>query len=44
MSGYIANEEEDCRGNFIKFSVEPDGRSYRLSIPAKQITRRYLTR
>lgn len=44
MSGYIANEEEQCQGNFIKLSVEPDGRFYSLSIPAKQISRRYRTR
>ena len=44
MSGYIANEEEACQGNFIKLSVEPNGRSYTVSIPAKQISRRYRTR
>ena len=44
MSGYIANEEEQCQGNFIKLSVEPNGQSYSVSIPAKQISRRYRTR
>ena len=44
MAGYIANEEEACQGNFIKLSVEPNGRSYTVSIPAKQISRRYRTR
>ena len=44
MAGYIANEEEACQGNFIKLSVEPDGRSYTVSIPAKQISRIYRTR
>lgn len=43
-AGYIANEAESCQGNFIKLSVEPDGKSYSVSIPAKQITRRYQTR
>jgi beta-lactamase superfamily II metal-dependent hydrolase len=44
MTGYIANEEEVCQGNFIKLSVEPNGRSYTVSIPAKQISRRYQIR
>jgi competence protein ComEC len=44
MSGYIANEEENCQGNFIKLSVEGDGRSYSVSIPAKQIRRSFRTR
>ncbi len=44
MAGYIANEEENCQGNFIKLSVKPDGRSYEVSIPARQFTRTYRTR
>ena len=44
MAGYIANEDEQCQGNFIKVSVEPDSRSYTVSIPAKQISRHYQTR
>jgi len=44
MSGYIANEEEACQGNFIKLSVAPDAKSYKVSIPAKQISRSYRTR
>jgi hypothetical protein len=43
-SPYIANEAEACQGNFIKLSVEPDGKSYTVSIPAKQISRHYRTR
>jgi len=43
-SGYIANEEEMCQGNFIKLSVATDNKSYTVSIPAKQISRRYSTR
>lgn len=44
MVGYIANEEEACQGNFIKLSIEPNSESYTVSIPAKQISRRYRTR
>src|SRR5262249_15870802 len=31
MAGYIANEEEQCQGNFIKLSVEPNSRAYTVS-------------
>jgi hypothetical protein len=44
LAGYIANEKEACAGNFIKLSVDPNGRSYIVSIPAKQISRSYRTR
>ena len=41
---YIANEEEQCQGDFILLSVEPDGKSYKVSIPAKHFSRRFQTR
>jgi competence protein ComEC len=44
LAGYIANEEEACQGNFIKLSVKATGKSYTVSIPAKQISRSYKTR
>lgn len=44
QSGYIANEEEACQGNFIKLSIAADSQSYMVSIPAKQISRRYQVR
>jgi competence protein ComEC len=44
MSAYIANEEEQCQGNFIKLSVDQGARFYTVTIPAKQISRRYRTR
>lgn len=44
FAGYIANEEEACQGNFIKLSVDPNSKSYIVSIPAKQISRSYRTR
>jgi hypothetical protein len=44
MSAYIANEEEQCQGHYIHLSVEPDGKAYQVSIPAKQFSRRFRTR
>ncbi|PYS59181.1 MAG: hypothetical protein DMF74_22005, partial [Acidobacteria bacterium] len=44
MSGYIANEAEVCQGNLIKISVDPTGKTYTVSIPARQLSRRYRTR
>lgn len=44
MSGYIANEEEQCQANFISISVDSNSRFYNVTIPAKQISRRYRTR
>lgn len=44
MAGYIANEEESCQGNFIKLSIEPNSTAYTVTIPAKQISRRFRTR
>jgi competence protein ComEC len=44
MSGYIANEAEECQGSFIKLSVDRTSKSYTVAIPAKQISRSYRTR
>ena len=41
---FVANDEEACQGNFIKLSVDPTGKSYTVTIPAKQISRTYRTR
>jgi beta-lactamase superfamily II metal-dependent hydrolase len=43
-SDYVANDEEACQGEFIKLSVNSNGKSYSVSIPAKQISRSYRTR
>ncbi len=43
-SGFIANDEEACQGNFIKLSVDPTGQTYTVTIPAKQISRTYRVR
>jgi competence protein ComEC len=42
----IANEEEeeDCSGQFIRLSVEPDGRAYTVWVPATGHRRTYATR
>lgn len=44
MAAYIANEEEQCQGGFIQLSVDPDGQTYRLTIPGKSFSRRFRTR
>ncbi len=41
---YIANIEEKCQGNYIKCSVDPSGKSYTISIPAKGYAKTYLTK
>jgi len=41
---YVANDEEFCRGEFIKLSVAPGGKSYSVSVPAKKISRQYQVR
>lgn len=41
---YIANHEKECKGNYIKLSVAPDGKSYKVSIPAGGHEREYKTR
>jgi competence protein ComEC len=41
---FVANDEEACKGEFIKLSVQPDGKSYAVTIPSKQISRTYRTR
>jgi len=36
-AAFIANVDEKCTGEFIKMSVEANGRKYRVEIPAKNI-------
>jgi beta-lactamase superfamily II metal-dependent hydrolase len=38
---YIANVEEKCSGNYIKCSVDSSGKSYTISIPARNFSRTY---
>lgn len=41
---YIANTKEQCAGNHIQLSVAADGKSYLVSIPANEHTKKYMTR
>jgi competence protein ComEC len=41
---YIANHEQDCKGHFVKLSVDPAGKTYAVSIPAHGHSRTYETR
>jgi hypothetical protein len=38
---YIANEKEDCDGNFVKLSVDPAAKTFTVSIPANQHQRTF---
>jgi len=40
----IANEPEECAGNYIKLSVEPDGKRYTLEVPSTRHGQSYATR
>jgi beta-lactamase superfamily II metal-dependent hydrolase len=40
----IANETEDCAGNYVKLSVEPDGKRYSVEVPATKHRQSYTTR
>jgi len=41
---YIANHEKECKGNHIKLSVAPDGKSYTVFVPSTGHERTYQTR
>jgi competence protein ComEC len=41
---YIANQEKECQGNYVKLSVAADGKSYTVSIPANKHSRTFETR
>ena len=40
---FIANHEKECQANYIKLSVDPQGKSYMVSIPANKHERTYQT-
>lgn len=41
---FIANLAENCQADYIKLSVEPDGKNYTVSIPAKKHAKTYSTK
>jgi beta-lactamase superfamily II metal-dependent hydrolase len=41
---FIANQEKECKGNHIKLSVAPDGKSYTVSVPSTKHERTYQVR
>jgi beta-lactamase superfamily II metal-dependent hydrolase len=41
---FTANDDEACKGEIVRLSVAPDGKSYTVSIPAKGTSRPYPTR
>ena len=41
---FIANHQQDCKGHFIKLSVDPTGKTYTVSIPAHQHERQFETK
>lgn len=41
---YIANHDEKCEGAYVHLAVEPDGKSYTISIPARNHSRTYQTK
>jgi hypothetical protein len=41
---HIANLEKDCKGNYVKMSVAPDGASYTVSIPSNGFEQTFQTR
>lgn len=41
---YIANDEKDCKANFIKLSVDADAKHYTMQIPAKGHRRTFDTK
>lgn len=40
----IANDAENCQGEYIKLSVDERGRTYTVTVPSKGTTRSYQTR
>lgn len=41
---FIANLEEKCTGNYLKLSVDPQGKTYTVSIPANKHEKTYETK
>lgn len=43
-SAFVANDDENCKGEFIKLSVDPMGKTYTVTVPSKGTSRSYQTR
>jgi hypothetical protein len=41
---FVANDEANCKANFIKLTVDAAGKSYTVTIPGKGTSRTYATR
>jgi hypothetical protein len=41
---FIANDQEACRGDYIKVSVGRSGKTYTVSLPGKNVSRTYAVR
>jgi len=41
---FIANHEKNCKGHYIKLSVDPQGLTYDVYIPAAKHKRTYQTK
>ena len=41
---YIANHDKECKGNYVKLSVDPTSKSYTVSIPANKHERTFRTK
>lgn len=41
---FVANDEENCRGEFVKLSVDPSGKRYTVTVPSKGTSRTYQVR
>jgi hypothetical protein len=41
---FIANKEKDCAGDYIHLSVDPEGKTYTVKVPATKSEKTYKTR
>jgi beta-lactamase superfamily II metal-dependent hydrolase len=41
---FVANDDEACKGAWIRMTVEPDGKHFTIEIPSKGTSRTYATR
>lgn len=41
---FVANDQESCKGEFVKLSVEPNAKRYTVTVPSKGTNRTYQVR